>query len=285
MSQSAGVVVEHSSLALLHGRRVLLGDVTTFTMPDTPALREHFGYPAGQRDGLGFPVGRLIAVIDAFSGCVLVAMGCPLFTHGAREMMALHPLLKRGDVLVADRAFSRTCRSRVCWEHGVDVLMHLHQRRKTPPMRDWVETWTKPLKRPEWMNLGLWKQIPETICIRIVRYSVTGRNGHKKQIAVATTLLDQVAYPPELIQRLYGHRWSIETCFNQLKTHAKMNTLKCKDVDGVVKELIMYLIVWNLVRMTMAKFAQRIGVSVWRVSFVDAVRGLCTLLQGPRQPR
>ena len=53
--------------------------------------------------------------------------------------------------------------------------MHLHQRRKTPPMRDWVETWTKPLKRPEWMNLGLWKQIPETICIRIVRYSVTGR--------------------------------------------------------------------------------------------------------------
>ena len=282
MSQSAGVVVEHSSLALLHGRRVLLGDVTTFTMPDTPALREHFGYPAGQRDGLGFPVGRLIAVIDALSGCVLVAMGCPLFTHEAREMMALHPLLKRGDVLVADRAFCSYVQIARLLEHGVDVLMHLHQRRKTPPMRDWVETWTKPLKRPEWMNLGLWKQIPETICIRIVRYSVTGRNGHKKQIAVATTLLDQVAYPPELIQRLYGHRWSIETCFNQLKTHAKMNTLKCKDVDGVVKELIMYLIVWNLVRMTMAKFAQRIGVSVWRVSFVDAVRGLCTLLQGPR---
>ena len=89
MSQSAGVVVEHSSLALLHGRRVLLGDVTTFTMPDTPALREHFGYPAGQRDGLGFPVGRLIAVIDALSGCVLVAMGCPLFTHGAGDDGAL----------------------------------------------------------------------------------------------------------------------------------------------------------------------------------------------------
>jgi hypothetical protein len=132
------------------------------------------------------------------------------------------------------------------------------------------------------MNLALWEQIPETIRIRIVRYSVTGRNGHKKQIDVATTLLDQVAYPPELIQRLYGHRWSIETCFNQLKTHAKMNTLKCKDVGGVIKELIMYLIVWNLVRMMMAKFAQRIGVSVWRVSFVDAARWLCTLLQGPR---
>ena len=55
-------------------------------------------------------------------------------------------------------------------------------------------------------------------------------------IYLATTLLDPIAYPPRTIVRLYGHRWNIETCFNQLKTHAKMNTLKCKDVDGVIKD-------------------------------------------------
>lgn len=43
----------------------------------------------------------------------------------------------------------------------------------------------------------------------------------------------------------------------------------------------MYLIVWNLVRMTMAKFAERAGVSVWRVSFLDTIRWLCVLLQPP----
>src|SRR2546429_1457660 len=105
MSQAAGVVMEQSSQALIHGRRVLLGDVTTFSMPDTLALWKQFGYPAGQRDGLGFPVGRLLGVIDAMTGCVLLAMGGPLFTHEARQMLQLHPLLKRGDVLVADRAF------------------------------------------------------------------------------------------------------------------------------------------------------------------------------------
>jgi hypothetical protein len=42
------------------------------------------------------------------------------------------------------------------------------------------------------------------------------------------------------------------------------------------------MIVWNLVRMTMAKFAQRVGVSAWRVSFIDAVRWLCILWQAPR---
>ena len=279
---AAGMVIEQSSQALIHGRRVLLGDVTTFSMPDTEALRQHFGYPAGQREGLGFPVARLLGVIDALSGCVLVAMGGPLFTHEAREMLQLHPLLKRGDILVADRGFCSYLQIAQLIDHGVDVVMHLHQRRKPGALRDYIETWTKPLLRPAWMSLALWEQIPESINIRIVRYSVVGRNGRRKQIHIATTLLDKVAYPADLIQRVYGHRWNIETCFNSLKTHAKMNTLKCKDVDGVIKELIMYLIVWNLVRMAMTKFAQRIGVSVWRVSFIDTVRWLCSLLQGPR---
>jgi hypothetical protein len=282
MSQAAGVVIQQSTQALVHGRRVLLGDVTTFSMPDTPALRDHFGYPAGQREGLGFPVARLLGVIDALTGCVLVAMGGPLFTHEARQMLQLHPLLKCGDILVADRGFCSYLQIARLIDHGVDVVMHLHQARKPGALRDYIETWTKPLRCPEWMSLELWEQIPEMISIRIVRYSVVGRNGRRKQIHVATTLLDKVAYPADLIQRLYGHRWNIETCFNQLKTHAKMNTLKCKGVDGVIKELIMYLIVWNLVRMTMTRFARRIGVSVWRVSFIDTVRWLCMLLQGPR---
>jgi len=46
------------SVSLLNGRRVLLADATSFSMPDTPALRKHFSYPAGQRDGIGFPVGK-----------------------------------------------------------------------------------------------------------------------------------------------------------------------------------------------------------------------------------
>jgi Transposase DDE domain len=280
----AGVtdVMNSSAQSLLNGRRVLLADATTFSMPDTPALRKHFGYPAGQREGLGFPVGKLIGVLDALTGCVLVAMGVPLFAHEAREMLALHPLLKRGDVLVADRGFCSFVQISLLLEHGVDAVMHLHQRRKTSAMRDWIETWARPVKRPEWMSPALWERIPAKISIRIVRYTVTGRNGRPKQIYVATTLLDKITYPPELIQRIYGHRWNIETCFNQLKTHAKMNTLKCQDVEGVIKELIMFLIVWNLVRMTMAKFAQQMGVSVWRVSFIDTVRELQTSLQGPR---
>jgi hypothetical protein len=281
VSKAAGVQTALSGQGLLNGRRVLLADVTTFSMPDTPELREHFSYPPGQREGCGFPLGRLLGVIDTMTGAVLVAMGCPLFSHEAREMFTLHPMLRRGDVLVADRAFCSYAQIALLMHHGVDVVMRLHQRRPTQALADYLETWTRPPKRPDWMSESLWQLLPETLNVRIVRYTVNRKGSRTRFVYVATTMLDVKAYPPETIKRLYGHRWNIETCFNQLKTHAKMNTLKCKTVEGVMKELILYLIVWNLVRMTMSQVAQRVGVDVWRVSFIDTMRCLGVLLQAP----
>ena len=281
MSRVAGIQTPLSGKGLLNGRRVLLADVTCFSMPDTPALREHFSYPPGQREGCGFPLSRLLGVIDAMTGAVLVAMGCPLFSHEAREALALHPLLRRGDVLVGDRAFCSYAQIALLLHHGVDVVVRLHQRRPTQGLRDYLETWTRPPKRPDWMSESIWQSLPETLSVRLVRYTVARKGCRTRFVWVATTLMDTRAYPSETIARLYGHRWQIEICFNQLKTHAGMNMLKCKTVEGVIKELIMYLIVWNLVRMMMRKFAEQAGVEPWRVSFIDALRCLGVLLQAP----
>ena len=278
VSQQAGVMA-HGAATLLNGRRVLLGDTTTFCTPDTRVLRDHFGYPPGQRQGCGFPVAKLLGVIDAMSGAVVAALGCPLFTHEAREMLSLHALLRRGDILVADRGFCSYAQIGLLMQHGVDVVMRLHQRRPVRWAKDYLEVWTRPQKRPHWMSEALWASLPEQFTIRIVRYAVPRKGCRTRVVYVATTLLDPIAYPPETIMRLYGHRWNIETCFNQLKTHAKMDALKSQSVEGVIKELIMYLIVWNLVRMTMTKFAEHVGVSVRRVSFIDTVRWLCVQLQ------
>src|SRR5438094_242926 len=90
------MATSENDTTLLNGRRVLLGDATSFSMPDTIELRAHFGYPPGQRQGCGFPIGKLLGVIDAFSGAVTMALCCPLFSHEAREMFGLHPLLRKG---------------------------------------------------------------------------------------------------------------------------------------------------------------------------------------------
>lgn len=54
----------------------------------------------------------------------------------------------------------------------------------------------------------------------------------------------------------------------------KMDVLKCKTVDGVLKELTVYAIVYNLVRVVMVEAARRQAVDVERIGFVDAVRWL-----------
>jgi hypothetical protein len=272
---------QDDAATLLNGRRVLLGDATTFSLPDTPRLREHFRYPPDQKPGCGFPMGKLLGVVDAASGAMLTAMGCPLFAHESRSMLSLHPLLRRGDVLVADRGFCSFLQIALLLRHGVDAVLRLHQLRDQPMGADTLDTWIRPLWRPRWMDAATWQSLPPRLTVRIVRYHVP-RKGYRTRVPyVATTLLDRLAYPPATIVRLYGHRWNIETCFNQLKTHAKMNTLKSQTLDGVIKELIMYLIVWNLVRMTMARFAAAAGISVWRVSFIDALRWLAALLATP----
>jgi hypothetical protein len=59
-----------------------------------------------------------------------------------------------------------------------------------------------------------------------------------------------------------------------LKTTMGMDVLKCETVEGILKELTVYAMVYNLVRVVMLEAAGRQGREVERVSFVDALRWL-----------
>jgi len=54
----------------------------------------------------------------------------------------------------------------------------------------------------------------------------------------------------------------------------KMDVLKCKTVDGVLKELQVFALIYNLVRQVMLQAAGRQRVDVRRISFIDALRWL-----------
>src|SRR5437870_11757773 len=56
-----------------------------------------------------------------------------------------------------------------------------------------------------------------------------------------------------------------------------MDVLRCHSVDGVHKDLTMYALVYNLIRLVMREAARRQQVDVARISFVDAVRWLATV--------
>jgi len=68
-----------------------------------------------------------------------------------------------------------------------------------------------------------------------------------------------------------------ETNFRHLKITLGLDVLKCRTLDGVVKELAMFVLAYNVVRVVMIKAAERQGTTVDRISFKDALVWLCRM--------
>jgi hypothetical protein len=107
-----------------------------------------------------------------------------------------------------------------------------------------------------------------------VRYHI-GRPGFRtRQITLVTTRLDAGSYRGTDLAALYRQRWQVETSLAHLKTTMRMDVLHCKTVSGVLKELTVFAIVYNLVRMVMGQSAMLQHLDVERISFLDALRWL-----------
>ena len=91
---------------------------------------------------------------------------------------------------------------------------------------------------------------------------------------MVTTLLDPEAYPAAALAELYRSRWQIEVNFRHLKTTMGMEVLHCQTVAGVLKELHVFAIAYNLVRLVMLEASRQQKVPLGRISFRDALRWL-----------
>ncbi len=104
-------------------------------------------------------------------------------------------------------------------------------------------------------------------------------------MTLVTTLLNADVYTPHELAQAYRLRWTVETSFRHIKTTMKMDVLHCRTVDGVLKELTMFVLTYNLVRMTMLEAAKRQQVEPDRISFVDALRWLRNAQPGDELPK
>jgi hypothetical protein len=276
-----------------HGHRTFHLDGTGFSMPDTPALQEAFGQPGQQKAACGFPVAHLLLSFDARTGMVLDAIPGPLRTHDLHDVSWIHESLAPGDILIGDKAFGSWAHLAVLQKAGIHGVFSLHQHRPVKQTPDRIERWPKPPRRPVWMTVEQYHALPETLEVRIVHRVIRRRGFRPVQVNLVTTLLDAKAYPADELIELGRGRWSAELNIRHLKTTMGLEVLKCKSVEGVLKELAIFLLVYNLVRAVMLNAAAAQGVPADRISFADALAWVrCTrpgtalwvLLVNPRRP-
>jgi len=300
--------------ALWHGHRVFFLDGSSFSMPDTPDLRAAFGQSGSQAEGCGFPTAHLLVQFHAYTGYLIRAMPAPLRTHDLADVAWTHYGLRPGDVVGGDRAFCSYAHLALLQQRQAHGLFRAHQRQiisfkprraHVPPGRqptkaqagmprsrwlrrlgrdDQIVEYFKPSECPAWMDAKDYEALPASLRVRELRVQIHTPGGRVQMLTLVTTLVDPKRYPKEVLARLYEKRWGVEVNLRHLKQTLRMDVLRCESWRGVWKELLVFVMVYNLVRRVMLEASRQQGVEPERISFADALRWLREARRGEAIP-
>jgi hypothetical protein len=241
-----------------HGRRVRLVDGTTVTMPDTPENQSAYPQQRGQKEGLGFPICRVVGITCLASGALLNAAVGRFNGKGGDEqtlMRSIQDTLESGDIIMGDAFFPSFFFLAVMQEKGVDVLMEQmgarkrvtdFRRGKRLGQRDHLIVIEKPKRRPYWMSEEAYRTAPASLTVR--EFKAGGK-------VMVTTLICPKATPKDELSALYRQRWSVELDIRHIKETMGMNILSCKTPEMALKEIWVYLLAYNLIRLLMVQSA------------------------------
>ena len=258
-----------------HGKRVYLIDGTTITLPDTAANQAVYPQQGGQKPGLGFPISRLVGVLCLSSGAVLNAALGKFSGKGASEQDLLRTLLdtfKVGDLVIGDAFFGTYFLLASLYERKIDAVFEQFGARKRVAdfrkgehlgAKDHIIELAKPKHKPDWMEQAHYDGVPDTITIRELK--VKGK-------LLITTLLSPKTYPKNELNALYKKRWHVEVDLRNIKTTLGMDTLSCKTPEMAEKEMWIYLLAYNLIRLLMAQSALLADMLPRQLSFKHTVQ-------------
>jgi hypothetical protein len=255
-------------------RRVKIVDGTGLSMPDTKANQKAYPQSPRQKPGCGFPVMKLVVAFSLATGAVIGYVKGTL--HDAERILFKHlwHLFQPGDIILADSAFCSYADFYFLSQREVDCVMANHHRRtkglqfvKSLGKKDRLLYWIKMKPCPTWLEKGQWEKVPEKLLVREVSFSVTVRGFKTKKITLATTLLDPRHYPKEDLAQLYRRRWMAELYLRDIKITMGMDILRCKTPDMVHKELIIYMIAYNLIRALILQSCITLQTQMDRLSF------------------
>ena len=220
---------------LWHGRHVHLVDGTTLSMPDTEANQEVYPQPRDRKEGLGFPIVRVVILLSLATAMVSGTALGPYAGKETGETALLRQLLDRlgqGDILLADRYYCSYFMICLLQEWEVDFVVRLHQLRSVDFRRgqrlgkgDHLVQWTRPAK-PNWMDQETYDRLPKSIRVREVEVHVDQPGFRTESLVVVSTLTDAQKYTKDDLAELYHKRWLAELDIRAIKVSPSYGVMK-----------------------------------------------------------
>ena len=227
---------EHFECKRWYGLRLLAVDGSTSQLPRTSEVIEHFGawHPI---QGDPCPLARVSQMFDVLNGVTLEALISPK-EMGERALAARHfDHLKRRDLALMDRGYPAFWLFALIVERGAQFCARM-------PLGGW-----QPVERFVASGLSeqivlLWpssKAIQECrsrglsvapIKVRLIRVELD--SGEVE--VLATSLVDDVAYPTTAFKELYHHRWPVEENYKVMKSRIEIENFTGKSVLAVYQD-------------------------------------------------
>lgn len=257
------------------GHPVRLVDGTTLGMPDTPGNQAAYPQPRSQKPGLGFPLCRMVGLVCLGSGALLNAAIGHYRGKGGDEQSLLRSILdtlEGGDLLLGDALYATYFLLCTLQERGIDAVFEQHgSRQRTTDFRhgrrlgarDHLIVLPKPVIKPDWMSQSDYEQAPQSLTVRELR------TGGK---TLVTTLLCPMHTSKAALKSLYRNRWHIELDLRNIKTTLGMEQLSCQTPTMAIKEIWVYLLAYNLIRLMMAQAALLVHRLPRQLSFKHTVQ-------------
>jgi hypothetical protein len=260
-------VYEHSAdfgdleIELWHGLKTYITDGTYLQMQDTEDIKSEYFVKAMEDS---YPQALLQTFIRQGSGQVSQFSIASRQTSELSLVIPVIKKLKENSLLLADDLYSTYYHFCMILLQGCHMIVPGKRSRNYRVMRkisenDQIVEISKPGKRPVYVSKQEWKKIPDKILMRRIEYSYPTKNG-LEQAVLYTTIVDDKITSAEIVAK-YTMRWDIEISIREVKTIMDINVLRSKSKEMALKELLIALTAYNLVRKVIAKSADKVGFS------------------------
>ena len=266
---------------LWKGRHVKIVDGSTVEMADTPESQAEYPQSSTQKKGLGFPQMRIVVLFSLAVATVLDWASGPCRGKKTGEQSLFRRIfgsLQPQDIVLGDRLYDSYRDIAVLKAGGVDSVLGKKQSRVVDFRKgrrlgphDHIVIWQKPkYDANRFDSYEEWKALPAQMEMREIKRVVRAPNGRRRTVILVTTLLDAELYPAHEVAGLFGQRWHCELDLRSLKQVLGMRRLRCESPAMARKELAVYMLGYNLVRVRMAQAATLHNAMLRRLSFTAA---------------
>jgi hypothetical protein len=261
--------------------RTVAVDGTCLHVPDDPAVTGRYRARPGKGQDAGYPLLRLLALVECGTRAVLAAAFGPDTAGELAYARQLLPALDSGMLLLADAAFDAAQFLADISAAGAPFLIRSAARRCPTPV--------KHLPDGSYLAAIGYGVLRGLITVRVIEaaITITAADGTTTtaQWRLLTSLTSHARYPAAELVALYHERWQAETTYYSIKeTILDGRVLRSRTLPGLDQETWALLAAYQaLIRAAADTAFTRPGLDMDRISFtilLDTAAGLLTTAAG-----